>query len=265
MPFPLEGSSVLDKISRAEEHAQSIENEIRTWIDSAPYRLVRECNSDRTRYSSIIRVDKEPDLIRWSLCAGDCVHNLRSALDHLVYLIAIHETKRDPPADERRLQFPITDCPSAFADQERRRLNSLSPHVRAAIQGLQPYHRTHQELPPLLAVLRELDDADKHRLINVAIAQPTRGEFRNIRNLIPEQLCRMEFHIGALIDGTEIAALMLDRPTPNVRYDYYGDAVIAIRHATGPKGHDRTDAVALLKALITEVKAVIESLAMSVL
>jgi hypothetical protein len=49
-----------------------------------------------------------------------------------------------------------------------------------------------------------------------------------------------------------------------VHYEYYGDACIAIRHTTGPQGHDRTDAVALLKALITEVRAVIESLAASV-
>ena len=233
------------------------------WIDSNPYRLVRECNPDRTRYSSIIRVEKEPPLVRWSLIVGDCVHNLRSALDHLVYAIAIHETKRDPPSDDRRLEFPISDSPDLFTQREWH-IKSLSPGVRAAIKSLQPYNRLHHELPPILGILRDLDDADKHRLINIAIAQPIRGEFRHIQNLIPEQFCRLEFHIGALVDGTEVAALVLDRPTPNVHYEYYGDACIAIRHTTGPQGHDRTDAVALLKALITEVRAVIESLAASV-
>jgi hypothetical protein len=45
-------------------------------------------NPDFTRYSFIIRELRRPAFKRWALIAGDCIHNLRSALDHLVYAIA---------------------------------------------------------------------------------------------------------------------------------------------------------------------------------
>jgi hypothetical protein len=42
---------------------------------------------------------------------GDCLPNLRCALDHLVYAIAIHESGQSPPPCEGSLAFPICDSP----------------------------------------------------------------------------------------------------------------------------------------------------------
>ena len=76
--------SVHAKIRRAEEHAETIKQEITAWSDSDPYSVVRQRNAEATRYSVIVKVEKEPPLERWALITGDCVHNLRAALDHAV-------------------------------------------------------------------------------------------------------------------------------------------------------------------------------------
>jgi hypothetical protein len=72
-------------------------------------RSSREKDAGGRRHSLILRVLKLPALERWSLVAADCVHNLRCALDHLVYAIAVYESGQDPPPNHRGLQFPIAE------------------------------------------------------------------------------------------------------------------------------------------------------------
>jgi hypothetical protein len=190
------------------------------------------------------------------LIAGDCVHNLRSALDHLVYAIAIDQSPTGKLADERAIAFPIKDASKDF-NSVRRRLKELSLPVQAAIEAVQPYNRAHATLPPLLAVLRDLDDADKHRLLQLAVSKLSQWKFVNVRGLAPDQAKTIVFHVGDVEDGTEIAAIALDRPTPDVSYQYEGVLVIALCNAIGPPEVSRTEISALLHALDAEVREVV--------
>ena len=151
---------------------------------------------------------------------GDAIHNLRSALDHLVYAIGVHESKGQLSAQKRKQSsFVICNNPNDLKSKYWH-IAPLSVGVRTAIEGVQPYVRPLATMPPLLAVLRDLDDADKHRLLTVVLSQPTRAAFRNVRNLIPEQKVELVIHSGSLEDGTELGAIALDRPTANVKYDF---------------------------------------------
>src|SRR5208282_3855961 len=94
------------KIGRAEEHFQAFQTEHDAWVDTSPYQVVRKRNADGSRHSLLAEVNNPPPLDRWSLIAGDCVHNLRSALDHLAYALAAHKIGEAPP-NPRSLQFPI--------------------------------------------------------------------------------------------------------------------------------------------------------------
>ena len=172
------------KVRRAEEHLQAIQHSIRAWHDTHPYRFTRQSNADRTRHSIIARFDSRPPIEHLSLLSGDCSHGLRSALDHLVYAIAVYESGADPPPNERRLQFPITDTAELFQDQVWR-IKALSTPVRAAIEACQPYNRRHKLVPPLLSILRDFDDTDKHRLLNVVVSAQFEGELRNLSYPIP--------------------------------------------------------------------------------
>ena len=50
-------------------------------------------------------------------------------------------------------------------------LGQISEPVRAIFESLQPYNRPDPTLPPLLRILRELNNVDKHRLLKLAYEQ----------------------------------------------------------------------------------------------
>ena len=115
----LDLTSVRAKLARSQEHAQTVKNEAKAWSERNPYSVLQKTNTDSTCYSLILRVNEPPPLQRWTLTIADCLNNLRSTLDHLVYAIAVHEASPNPPAKERKLQFPIEDCGADFDEAVR--------------------------------------------------------------------------------------------------------------------------------------------------
>jgi hypothetical protein len=262
-PGKLDLESVRAKIDWAEKHAQTVKDKVRPWMDSRPYRVTQKRNVECTRHSLIARLQgPEPPLREWTLIVGDCIYNLRCALDHLVYAIAVHESGQEPPLKGDDLMFPIADSPERFAKAVWR-ISSLSDPVRAAIEGVQPYHRPQIILPPLLSVLRELNNADKHKLLRLAFNAVIQGDL-GFAGTLSTATGAVQFipNYGEIKDGTEIAAIAFDRPQPDMKYDRIELCmIVAIGHAkrdpTGPAGSDRTDFSALLSLLIAEVKAVV--------
>ena len=61
------------------------------------------------------RLAPPPDLVRWSLIIGDCINNLRSALDHLIVLFTKLPAAYVPPPKKKRVTFIIIDDPDEFA------------------------------------------------------------------------------------------------------------------------------------------------------
>jgi hypothetical protein len=242
----------------AKEHMDSINRQIHTWADKRPYRIIRQQNAEGTRHAVIVRVSRPPRLEQWSLMAGDAFHNLRSALDHLIYAVGMYETDPADPPDPRHLAFPINNSANDFRSKYWR-IERLSADVRTEIEALQPYNRPHRKLPPLLAVLRDFDDLDKHRLLHMAFAQPFQGEFQWIDYKVePGESIEAYFHLGEVIDGTEIAAVTVKRPTPNMDYKLRADLSITLPHARGPLGNDRSAVSFLFDELSTEVHRVID-------
>ena len=90
-----------------------------------------------------------------SLPVSDCIHNLRAALDYVVYELAI----LDSGVIQDGTQFPIEDDPQVF--HKRRRNTYLrgleDKHVRV-IESLQPYKGV--DWTKLLA---SISNPDKHR------------------------------------------------------------------------------------------------------
>ncbi len=246
-------------LGRAEEHVETVERQIRTWFDHRPYRFVRHANPEFTRHSLTISITKPPALLQWSLIASDAVHNMRCALDHLVYGLAIRRFKVDPPPDAERLAFPICDSPESFREAKGC-IHTLSDPVQTAVERLQPYHRSHPYLPPLLRLGRTLDNANKHRLVQLAVAQQAGGEFRHISYRIePGETIGAHVHTAEVADGTEIASITVNRPTPEMDYDFTADIIVTLHHAPGPRGHDRSNVILLLRELLTEVTHVVTS------
>jgi hypothetical protein len=261
---PLDLSSVYAKLQRAEEHAQALKAEVRPWMDDIPYRLIRETNADGTRHSIVARVVKHPPLLRWSLMIADSIHNLRSALDHLVYTIALHESGQDPPPAGDSLMFPICDTPTQFKKASKK-IQTLSDPVQTAIEKVQPYNRPHTELPvPLLSMLRDFENTDKHKVLRLAFATVYKGEL-GIQLEQPIEPVELSIAYGEVKDGTELFAITFDQGLPNPKYDKAQfDFMLALWHA-GPPGADRDDFAVLLDLLVAEVKAVVGNVTAAVI
>ena len=240
------------KLGRAEEHVETVEQQIRTWFDHCPYQFVKHANPESTRHSVTIKITKPPALSLWSLIASDAVHNMRCALDHLVYGLAIRRSKVDPPPDAERLAFPICDSPESFREAKWR-IHTLSDPVQTAVERLQPYHRSHQDFPPLLGLVRTLDNANKHRLVHLAVAQLAGGYLAfpvEAGQTIDEKI-----HTGEVVDGTEVVSITVNRPTPEMDYGFTPDIIVTLRHAPDAWCH----VIFLLREMLAEVTHVITS------
>lgn len=255
----LDTASCTAKIARAQKHAETFERQVRAWIKERPYTLVAHTNTEGTRHSTFLRVKKPHDGMRWSLLAGDAFHNLRSALDHLVYAIAAHQLSAAELAEvSKKLAFPICNTPNDF-NSKRHRIASLSVDVRAEIEAMQPYHRPHPELPPPLSVLRDLDDIDKHRSLHVVLNQSIKGHFKNINWTAPPGTGPViaQVYTGELKDGAEVAALVTPIPAPDMHYHYLGEVALGLAHEPGPNDVKWSGVIFLFDALRSEVEEVI--------
>lgn len=228
----LDLSSVNAKIARAEEHLRILDDEIAKWHGSKPYELIPEINADFTRRAVRLRVHRAPDFGRWALILGDCLHNARAALDHLLHAIATHEGNGVVAPDvERDLMFILLDDASKFgASAKRRKVTTLSQSVQAAIESVQPYKRPFGGKTPLLTMLRDLDNADKHHLVRPTYAAQSEAKFLIRRNLPANANPRTSFRSEPLEDGAEIGSVTTDVPTPQMEYEFHAPIAVCITH-----------------------------------
>lgn len=92
-----------------------------------------------------------------SILVGEVIHNLRSALDYLVYALAWADSRKF----QEKTQFPIDDSPRVFKQRKegkRSGLTGLNRSHIAEIERLQPYKRC-----DWTKRLRDLSNHDKHR------------------------------------------------------------------------------------------------------
>ena len=253
----LETPSWQRKYDRAEEHFHLFHAEFTDHAARYPYGVRVQRHPDPRVITLHLRIEKFPDLGRWSLVIGDCIHNLRSTLDHLIYHAAINTANADPPPGERILAYPIR--PKDF-----RRLgvlrqngpfmavfNTLQPDVRPEWKGLQP-----------LAVLEELDNFDKHRTLNVMYAQLTSVTYGIYTIAEPSRFivadCLPVF--GPLHPDAELARCVAVEPIPDVKVEWNQTVAPLISHSPGSDGRAATGAIDLIQALSAEVEVVIGAL-----
>lgn len=159
------------KLRRANTHLQEIQRQVAEFAAPNPNHFVSKY--DHARQQMVTR--PHPSLFAprhyWATVIGDCVHNLRSALDHLAHEL-VTLGGGSPKAGRSGTQFPILDSLVGPNGGPRKvhiptSSGSVSPEVFAFIEGLQPYNRLNHPLDHPLWVLSELDNMDKHRTLAV--------------------------------------------------------------------------------------------------
>ena len=159
--------------------------------------------------------------IRLGVIVGDFIHNLRSALDHLVWQFVRREGNRP----RRSNAFPIHTSQENFiqrvvcAPKNRDPLQGIDPQGDAwtFIEGLQPYHGADPALHPL-TILNSFWNSDKHRVVQTAMTFPEALPSEMVGWNPTTNPIEKEFPYPAdapLVDGAELARLRFDPMGPD--------------------------------------------------
>jgi hypothetical protein len=246
------------KIERAKEHCAALDAEVIAWVATKPITMTKEKDPEGRRHALVAEIVTPPPLDRWALMSGDCVHNLRSALDSLLYGIAIHETGLNPPKDEARLQFSITSSPEKFEEQKNR-IRTLSAAVQTEIEKAQPYQNPHPEFPPVLELLGFLDNIDKHRTLHVVAAVPHAASISDIVST-GDATITVSVYRTIITGKTEILSFTIEPPNPDLAYKYEATITICVAHSPGPSKSPFSQLAAVLASLIEVVERIVSTL-----
>jgi len=157
------------KLKRSVHHLRSLDGEIVAYIKSDPAKTFSEYDDKAGEYIGRVKVIREPPH-HWGVLVAEYGYQLRSALDLLVYQLAL--LSLDGPGS--RTAFPIFNSATDYARDRNKYLSGVAEEHRAIIDSLQPYHRGDDADNDPLARLQWLTNEDKHRLIVPALLK--RGE-----------------------------------------------------------------------------------------
>jgi hypothetical protein len=154
------------KLLRANEHRLLLQGELEEFFssESLGYRV----SFDEHGQSFLVHAQLANDgSYRWATMVGDIVHNLRSALDHLVAQLVL----LNDGSPSHQHQFPICETAQNFEVEieRKRRLEGVSAEHQEFIRRVQPFSWAEEHEWPAniqgLAQLRALSNLDKHQLL----------------------------------------------------------------------------------------------------
>jgi hypothetical protein len=156
------------KLERANEHLLTLDNQIESWTLKKPYILTTDFDPERGKsglYAIKVKLTVAPP-IQIPVLIGECLFNLRCALDHLVFTLT-EIRNRGPLSDEvaRRTEFPIFHWGTEFCNKGMRKIRGIHPDAQTLIKSLQPYHAGNEFRCDWLWLLNEMQNIDKHRTL----------------------------------------------------------------------------------------------------
>ena len=156
------------KIRRAETHIKHLKAEIRTFLDTRPYRLVPHLNDDATKEIWSFEVDPIPEVME--CIAADALHNLRTPLDKMLATgfrnPALHQGK----ASIRVIKFPFGEGAKHYRDVLPEKEEYFTGAVIKFLRESEPYKGGAGQT---LWAINQLDNRDKHH----ALLEPVKLSF----------------------------------------------------------------------------------------
>src|ERR1700728_1779547 len=152
-------SSAQAKIERAEKHINEVEDQLIAFGNKNPYKFTAERDpKTRELIYRMVEVGALPDI---APATGDALHNLRSALDHVICAFSSTITTST--------SFPLVDPAKKASERKkafRSKIGSLSPEGEKIVERFNPYDR----IDPILWRLHQLDILDKHKTLATVAA-----------------------------------------------------------------------------------------------
>ncbi len=148
------------KVRRAGKHLSELERKAMAFLERNPDQFSSKLDPEDFDFVIYEIPPNRAPPTTFGPVFGDIVHNLRSALDHIAWQLALL-TKSKP---YKRTAFPIIIDRKADSLREFKRLTKdVWPAAIPIIRQLQPYHRGKNAKLHELAILHALWNDDKHR------------------------------------------------------------------------------------------------------
>jgi hypothetical protein len=297
------------KLGRAHKHLIDLGDEIAGWLDGDNYAVHVEydlhatwspagnlnCRPAPGRPAKMphppgrpvrglatvyVAVQEDPPNDIFGPLIGDTLHNLRSGLDALAYVLAVRFTGRPLPDNmAHSSEFPIfgdadrsgnTGVGSALFHQRRKngdpapgsglsKIQGWDPAAQAVVEGVQPYQRGHDFVSDPLWVLHELDRINKHRLLHSVVASFEGFTFEPIKSNATFGPGSIESLAGTVEDGAPVARIYgIAAADPSIEVHVEAGTPVGIAFASDTPcvaGKDVLDSLAGIDAYISEAVA----------
>ena len=211
-------SGVTEKRKWAEHHLKLIESSIRDFLASDPYPVLTDSYPECGVYHALLIGPKTLPAREIALMIGDCVHNMRSALDYIAWELA------GASLADTETMFPIYETDIRFRKHGLRRIKNVQPKdARTLIERLQPYNTRYGGHLLVLSAINKLDATDKHKLLTVAvaIAEGATANQAIPRHVKAKAITRIDlFPNVRFIDGAKIATFAVNPPVPEMEVDF---------------------------------------------
>ncbi len=185
MSYTLNLSSAWAKLKRGKTHIDSLKIEIeKVYANGSPITLRREYEPKNR--AIVIRIESVVDIPdHWSLVVGDAVHNIRCALDHLAWQLALRHFDGIEPTNRaviKSIHFPVVIEESKWRDSVHNQwMDGADANKLKRFQpfNLGPQSRAKGVRHPfeIFCGFDGIDNIDKHRSIHLTYIAPRLKSF----------------------------------------------------------------------------------------
>ena len=237
--------SVELKLERAAAQVRSLEEAITSWAMENPLIATCELREGRMGFRVTQQEFLQPaPLDHWGLLVGECVHNMRSALDNLTFALA--RLNHDPPERPRGVAFPIYTEKALFEKSGRKNIDQLTQPAAELVEKMQPFQRDGSPAfgtpdRDALVLLQWLSNNDKHQVPSVVLIAPTEishsfnaaflSEEDATANVPPDAT----LWAGPLSVGTVLLEYRTKHPLASAGGKFEGKAIVAIQTISEPQ------------------------------
>jgi hypothetical protein len=164
--------SVDAKMIRAYETIEVLDREINEWFATIQFNIIPKTAPDQPCPWLVVWPSDYIPPPRLSVLLGECVHNMRSAVDNLVCALARTIT---PHCKCRDLAFPLYKNLAEWNEKAAKPLKGIPPAAKEIIRQLQPW--SEGITPHPLTILNKLSNIDKHRGLNFTLPHNRNATF----------------------------------------------------------------------------------------
>lgn len=201
------------KYRRAQYHYRCLHREYMR-LQGRNLRLGPQRHEIRAGEGTMIEPRIQPNA-RWGVLIGDCIQNLRAAMDHAAFQL-VSEPTRSSEADN--ITFPIFDNAKKFEAWKKKQawIGAIDPQAVSIIDSLQP-GGTLAPHEHILWKLYRLSNIDKHRTVHVAALGI--GQLASSHPFVIQEEDRET--------GTVVIASTLDAANPNIHLQMTIEVIFA--------------------------------------